>query len=256
MRQIGVWLLAFAGLFLFYQAPEGIGRWMEQPAVGAGLMLVFFPVAWLVARALGLRPLDAYALTWSRRSATWLVVGMVLAFAAKGVALATGLKLGIYALTGSLTDAGAAPEVAATLAWLALSTLIPSLAEDIVTRGFWARIPRVHWTGLRFVLFTSALYVLNHVYRLLNGPSEWFMLFCFGLAYASAFWRIGSLWAAVGLHWGWNFAGQVLFLAWPNDTIEPETARLLSGIAHLGMLSLVIFLYPWFGVRTSTGESE
>jgi hypothetical protein len=245
MRPVRTWLAAFIVLFVCYQAPEGIGgHWLREPAVAASLMLAFLPAAWLVARALGLSPGAAYALEWQRQSASILAAGLVLAFAAKGFALAIGLWFGIYTMSAAPAGANAPSAPAGLLAWMALSTFVPSIAEDILTRGFWARMPGWRWTGMRFVLFTSALYVLNHVYRLGNGPSEWLMLFCFGLAYATAFWRLGSLWAAVGLHWGWNFAGQALGLWWPVEWVEPGLGRMLSGAAHLLILAVVALLLP------------
>lgn len=236
------WWPAFALLFAAYQAPEGLAaRWLGQPALAAALMLAFLPLAWAVARRLGLGMAAAYALEWRPQATRWLLGGLALALAAKAAALAAGLQLGVYAAADQAPTTAAA--LAGTLAWLALATFVPSLAEDLLTRGFWARVPGWRWRGLAYVLFTTTLYVLNHVYRLANGPAEWLMLACFGLAYAAAAWRSGSLWAAVGLHWGWNFAGQALALGWPTQVLAPAQARGLSAGAHLLLLGVVL-LWP------------
>jgi hypothetical protein len=244
MRPISAWLPAFVVLFVCYQLPEGVGaRWLQQPALAAGMMLAFLPVTWLVARALGLGMGAAYALEWSLGRAAVLGVGLVLAVSVKAAALMIGLKLGIYTADAAPTDPPAGAALLGALAWLSLSTFVPSLAEDILTRGFWARLPAWRWSGPRFVSFTAVLYVLNHIYRLGNGPSEWLMLLCFGLAYGAALWRTGSLWAAVGLHWGWNFAGQALDLGWPTSITSAAAARGLSGVAHLAMLGVVMLAH-------------
>jgi hypothetical protein len=78
--------------------------------------------------------------------------------------------------------------------------------------------------------------VLNHVYRLERGPLEWAMLFCFGLAYATALWHSGSLWAAVGLHWGWNLANGLLAV----DTLDPRRGAVFSAVTHLAILLVVL----------------
>lgn len=235
------WVPAFAVLFLFYQLPEGLGaRLLHQPGTAALLMLAFLPVAWAVARWLGLSMAQGYALEWSRRNGGWLVAGLALALATKALAVWVGLQQGIYTTAGTSTPTAEAAAIAGTLAWLALSTFVPSLAEDIVARGFWWRVPGWSWSGPRLVVFTAVLYVLNHVYRLGAGPAEWLMLLCFGLAYGAALWRTGSLWAAVGLHWGWNFAGPALDLAWPVELADATLARYLSGAAHLLMLLVVL----------------
>lgn len=229
-------------LFIFYQLPEGVGgRWLQQPMITAGLMLAFLPIAWLVARALGIGMGTAYALEWNRRTALYVVMGILVAFATKLLAVALGLRLGIY--VSSQDDVASGPSLTpAFVAGMAIYSFVPSISEDIVTRGFWARIPPVRWTAMRFVLATAVIYLLNHIYRLSNGPTEWLMIFCFGLAYATAAWRLGSLWAAVGLHWGWNFAGQTLLVAWPVDAASVDSARVLSGIAHVAILAIVCLL--------------
>ncbi len=64
--------VAFAILFVAYQAPEGVGsRLLGSFAVQAVLMLAFLPIAYAVGRWLG-RGFDAFALFrhpgWARNS--------------------------------------------------------------------------------------------------------------------------------------------------------------------------------------------
>lgn len=255
MRSPAHWIPAFFVLLVAYQAPEGLGaRWLQQPMLAAVMMLAFLPTAWIVARTLGLRMGAAYALEWSAGRALWLTAGLALAIIVKGIAVLIGLRMGVYSPGPPTTAVFDIASLSGTLAWLALSTFVPSIAEDILTRGFWARIPEWHWRGLGFVLFSSLLYVFNHVYRLGNGPAEWLMLLCFGLAYATVFWRTGSLWAAVGLHWGWNFAGPALDLAWPTELVNPDGQRWLSAAANLLMLAIVLLF--WRRVAPMAGAND
>lgn len=235
MTPHGRLLLAFALLFLSYQLPEGLGQHVlsSVPLQGA-LLLFFYVVAALVGRLLG-GGMSAYGLGprpgWPRD----LGIGLLLAGAAKGAALLGGQLLG-------LQDVRLDPRPLSALLHampMALpATLLPSVAEDMVTRGLWLR-PELRWrTGAAFVLFSSSLYVLNHIYRLCLGPLEWTRLFCFGLPYAAVLWRSGSLFATVGLHWGWNLAGAVL----PVEVAARVgwAAPLLSAGAHLLLLGLVL----------------
>jgi len=224
------WIPAFIVLFVAYQGPEAL----RTPA----LMLAFLPVAWLVARALGMGTGRAYALEWNRRCLLLLSGGFLLAIVAKAAALAVGTRLAVYSPGTAAVSAGALSD----LAWLLPWTFVPSIAEDMLTRGFWARIPDIRWTASAFILFSALLYVLNHIFRLANGPVEWFMLFCFGLAYAAALWKTGSLWAAVGLHWGWNFAGPALGIAWPYEIADADGSKILSAVVHLVLLAIILFL--------------
>jgi hypothetical protein len=227
--------LAFAVLFLLYQSAEGVGdRWLHDFAVQASLMIACVLAAWPLSRWLGWKGYGAYALRWQPAWA-WLVGGLALAVAGKLLATMVGLRLGVYtSVDGGLAWSGLTVDA---LAVLLASTFVASLAEDILTRGFWYRAAEIRWRrGVAFVLFSSALYVLNHIYRLDRGPIEWTMLFCYGLAYAAALWRSGSLWAAVGLHWGWNLANGLLAV----DTVDPRRGPVLSAVTHLVILLVVL----------------
>lgn len=231
--------IGFACLFLLYQSAEGVGdRLLHSFPAQAGLMLACLVAAWPVSRWLGFRGLGAFALPLRGRALAWLPPLLALAFALKAAALQVGLALGIYAPD----SAGAATAgVLTALPMLLLSTFVPSIAEDILTRGFPYRAAGIRWRrGATFVAASSLLYVLNHLYRLSLGPMEWLMLFAFGLAYATALWRTGSLWAAVGLHWGWNLGNATLAIAMPTSTVDTAGGRVLSMAAHLLMLGIVL----------------
>ncbi len=88
------------------------------------------------------------------------------------------------------------------------------------------------------------VYVLNHVYRLAQGPSEWVTLFCFGLAYATAVVRTGSLWLAVGLHWGWNLANILIGDILPYKVLSEAWSPFLSAAAHLLVLGVLFAIPP------------
>ena len=241
--------LAFVVLFILYQSAEGVGaRWLHEDLVQDCLMTASVLVAWPLSRWLGWKGYGAYALQWRpMRVWLWLAGGLALAMAGKVLAVAVGLRLGVYASSsGEVAWNGFS---AGPLALALVATFVPSLAEDILTRGFWYRAAGVRWRhGAVFVAFSSAMYVLNHIYRLERGPLEWAMLLCFGLAYATALWRSGSLWAAVGLHWGWNLANGLLAV----ETLDPRRGAALSAMAHLIILLIVLAL-PVRRIEASSG---
>ena len=238
-------LLAFALLWLLYQAAEGVGeRWMHSFAVQAGLMLACVLAAWPLSRWLGYRGYAAYALAGGNGLRWWLPGGLLLAMLMKFGVVWLGLHMDIYTADAT-AQAGAFAVLLAALPLLLLSTFVASLAEDVLTRGFWYRAAGIRWrSGAGFALVSSAIYVLNHIYRLGDGPREWLLLFCFGLAYAAALWRSGSLWGAVGLHWGWNLGNGLLAVVMPVSATDAHAhaAVGLSIGAHLMMLLLVLAL--------------
>jgi membrane protease YdiL (CAAX protease family) len=231
--------IVFAILFTAYQLPEGLGmRVLHSFPVQAVLMLSFLPIAWLCGRWLGLRGLDAWYMGLSPGWRRLLVGAFALSVAAKAAALAVGAGLGVYAIA-ALAQPPIVGIVVAALVMLA-STFFPSIAEDIVTRGFLMRaLPALSRRWL-FVPVSAALYVLNHIYQLLDGPLELLRLFCFGLAYAAALYYSRSLWPAIGLHWGWNFAGQFADKLVASEVLAPSHGPLLSAAAHLAMLGVVV----------------
>jgi membrane protease YdiL (CAAX protease family) len=236
-------LLAFVLLWLLYQGAEGVGaRWLHSFPVQAGLMLACVVMAWPLSRWLGYRGYAAYALAGGNGLRWWLPGCLLLAVLVKSGAAWLGLHMGVYTADAPISASVFAALLAA-LPLLLLSTFVASLAEDILTRGFWYRAAGLRWrSGVVFVLVSSAIYVFNHIYRLGNGPLEWLLLFCFGLAYAAALWRSGSLWGAVGLHWGWNLGNGLLAAVMPVSVTDARAAAWFSIGAHLSMLLLVLAL--------------
>jgi membrane protease YdiL (CAAX protease family) len=236
--------LAFALLFVLYQAAEVIGaRLPGNVSVHAALLLVMVVGAWPLGRWLGFRGYDAYALDARRSAPLLLAGGLALALLMKYVAVCVGMALNVYAATAPEATPVAAVSFLSSIPWALLVTLVPSLAEDILTRGFPYRAARIRWQPWMFVLVSSVFYVFNHIYRSGQGPSEWAVLFCYGLAYATALARTGSLWLAVGLHWGWNLANVLIGDILPHEVLSVSWAPFLSAAAHLIMMG-VLFAIP------------
>lgn len=245
MRQVWRVVLAFVILWMLYQAAEGVGdRWLHSFPVQAGLMVACVVVAWPLSRWLGYRGYAAYALAGGSGLRWWLPGGLLLAVLAKFAAVWIGLRMGTYAADPA-SAVGGFTRVLTAVPLLLLSTFVASLAEDILTRGFWYRAAQLRWrSGVLFALVSSTLYVANHIYRLGNGPMEWLMLFCFGLAYAAALWRSGSLWAALGLHWGWNLGNGLVAMVMPATTMDVHMSKWLSIGMHLLMLVVLLLFRP------------
>jgi uncharacterized protein len=227
-------------LFLWYQAPEGLARLGVPFPVWAAVMLLFLPLAWVLGRWLGYRPgLAAYALELRRGWAPALLLTLALALVARALALPVGHALGILSLSPQSPAAGAL--LLGVLGAL-VTTFFPSIAEDILTRGLWFRAWPVAGRGAGYVALTALLYVLNHIYRLHLGPREWLMLLCMGLAFGAATVRTGSLWGAVGLHWGWNLSGSLFDLAVDTQLLAPHARPLLSAGTALLLCACVLLL--------------
>jgi membrane protease YdiL (CAAX protease family) len=244
--------LAFAALCVSYHLPEAIGqRVLGSLSAVAALFLLFYVVAYAVARSLcrGRSALFAYALEPRHRIAAIATVAFALAVCLKMISVIVGLRLGIY--TATAAQVPTAMPIAVSLAM----TVVPSVAEDIVTRGFWFRAAGIRWRARTFIVASSAIYVANHVFRLGQGPGEWAMLFVFGIVYALTLVRIGSLWAAVGLHWGWNFGNELAALVWQAGVTSPAGTRALAIGSHM-VMGLVVFLTTTAARRGHARDSD
>lgn len=239
--------LVFVILFAAYQLPEGLGqRVLHSMPVAVALLLMFLPVAWLCGRMRGYRGLDA----WYLRAPRWRVLlggCFALAVAAKLGALVLGTEIGVYKYAGLSADGAS---IVLTALWMLPYTFFPSIAEDIVTRGFVMRAFPALSTRWIFIPLSALVFVLNHIYRLANGPAEWAMLFCFGLAYAAALFYSRSLWAALGLHWGWNYLGQFSDNVASIDALTPNS-WMLSALVHLLLLFAIMLFSSRLGPAAS-----
>jgi membrane protease YdiL (CAAX protease family) len=225
-------LLAALVLFVCYQLPHGVQS--------DYLMLAFPLVAWGCSLWLGFSNMQAWYIDARPGWGRLLALGLCLALLAKAVALYIGTRTGVYAF--AWTGGPAAGALAAALGMALVSTFVPSIAEDIVTRGLVMRaLPALaqRWT---FVLLSATLFVLNHIYRLEKGPVEWLTLFAYGLAYAAALYRTRTLWAAVGLHWGWNLANSLADIFAQVDVADAVRAPFYSIAAHVVLLGCVLLL--------------
>lgn len=233
---------AFLILFALYQSAEGVGaRLLDSFPVQAGLMVAAVLAAWPLGRWLGYRGYDAFGLDKKLASLGLCLALVLLALAARAAVLVGGVAMGGWTLAPvALPSAEAA---AMSLLAMAVSSFVPSLAEDMLTRGFFLRAANPGWNGLVFVIGTAALFVLNHIYRLDWHWSEHLRLFAIGLACAAAAWRWRTLWGAVGIHWGYNLGAMLtgpLIVDAPGA--DPHLLRWLTLAAHLALLAVVLLL--------------
>jgi len=226
-------VLGFLLLFVVYQTSEGLQTaFAPGNPLGPALMLLALLLAWPVGRWLDGSGWRAFGLH-GRRWVGILGGGLLLAMLAKLAAEAIALWLGIETFAAPV----ALPLSAVAL--LLVTTFIPSLAEDILTRGFLLRLAPKPLGFWGYTLASALLYTANHLWRLDWGATEQLRLFCLGLAYGAAAWRFRSLWAAVGLHWGWNLANALLSQAWPGPVEDVTGARLVSAAVHLAIFAIL-----------------
>lgn len=125
----------------------------------------------------------------------------------------------------------------------AIGTLFPSLAEDILTRGYVMAYWPGKWNVNLLILFSAGVYVLNHIFRL-NKPDVMLYLFVLGLVLMWAFVATQSLWLTLGIHWGSNIAYQFFANAASFETInDTGMENYVLAACYILVFALVFLLY-------------
>ncbi|WP_460677663.1 lysostaphin resistance A-like protein [Hymenobacter coalescens] len=190
----------FALLAAPYHAAEYAMRFHQHVPLFLGLLLACVGVAYAVARGQGYTGLSAWGLGGGRRGAALLGLGLLLGLLAHALAFAGRLGLGIETVQRWPPPAA----LGQGLLLFGLGTFLPSLAEDILTRGYLLRHLPARLPAAAFVLLSAAVYVLNHVYALGSGPTQLTYLFVLGVGFAVPLVITRNLWYTVGAHWGGN----------------------------------------------------
>jgi membrane protease YdiL (CAAX protease family) len=83
-------------------------------------------------------------------------------------------------------------------------TAVPSIAEDILTRGYlFAHLKSILKPGV-WIAVSAIVYWLNHIWRLNDAAAVMAYLIMLGIVLAYTVHITGALWLAFGIHWGAN----------------------------------------------------
>ncbi len=234
-------LLGLALLFLVYHFPEFFQAFWIMALFKIGFLLV----AYLLARVQGWRGLEGYGLGlhrgWWKQLAGGLISGA--AFFILSIILSVGFQFELWVGI-------AGPEkILSSLPMILLMTAFPSIAEDILTRGYLQGHLKKMGTG-SFVLVSAAFYVLNHIWRLQDGAAVLTYLFLLGLVLAYTLRSTGYLWLAFGIHWGANIGFELSRSAIETQTIRPDGGTWMLALCWGALLLILFFVFP---LKNKTG---
>lgn len=209
-------LVSFVLLFGLYHAAEYFILFQNNAIGFLSLQVLFFAVAGLLGVWYRRNGLGAWGLPFARsawpRLLTGVVLGVVLYAVPFLVALAFGIEKVVKVPDGATMVKASLP--------FAFGVLFSSFSEDVLTRG----VPYAHFQNRikvpLLVLLSASVYVLNHVYRLGDGPDTLLYLFLLGVVYIIPVVFTRSLWLTGGMHW----AGNVFFFV-THNVIQTEEAH-------------------------------
>lgn len=202
-----------------------------------------FKIGFLVAAILlgyvqGWKALNGYGLAFKNKWGRDLLLGLLLGLVTFLVSIFISVQMNFEKLESIQPLQVFINALPLTL----LMTFFPSIAEDILTRGYLFG----HLKTLRpgtWILLSATLYVLNHIWRLNDGLPVLSYLFLLGLVLAVCVMGRKSLWLAFGIHWGSNIAftlsGKGINLETTGNPTGPTWALALSWAL------LLIFLIWW-----------
>ncbi|MXX55580.1 MAG: CPBP family intramembrane metalloprotease [Gemmatimonadetes bacterium] len=200
----------FAAIFvaLLVGAALMAGDAVERVSVqGAMTLLAALGASILILRYDGRRPLSDL---WLSRSGSLsgsgggFLLGIVIVIPVLVLAVAAGgLRYG--------SDQGTVLQYLSTAAWTVVVLFGPAAAEELLLRGYPMRVLMERWGAATALVLTTIAFSILHGANPHVGLLALVNIALAGLLLGMVLLVTGSLWWAIGLHLGWNFA--VTFLA-------------------------------------------
>jgi uncharacterized protein len=225
----------FFVLFLVYHFPEFFSAFWVMATFKIGFLMV----AVIVARLQGWKGLGAYGLSLKASGVTNLLKGLLVGF----VFFLLSVFISVGAGYDEITKVNSFSSIVSQLPMLLLTTAVPSVAEDILTRGYLYAHLRKYLNPYSWILLSSFVYVFNHIWRLGDGAAVLTYLFLLGLVLAYAVWIAKSLWLAFGIHWGANIAFESTHTFMNLQQVDPGNGSTWLLAASWGLLLVLFALF-------------
>lgn len=241
-------ILGFTVLFACYHLAEYCIVFQKSVAGFLAFQLLFFIAAWVIGTKQFGNGLGAWGLGWNKAVPKWLLLGTVLGSAIYGVTYLLALQFELIALE----SLPAFEKVIGALVFFSFGLIFSSLSEDVLTRAYIYRHANQRISANGIIVLSSAIYVLNHIYRLNGGWLTYLYLFLLGVVLVIPLLRTGNLWLTGAIHWSGNTVFYLLYELFPteqgqNITIAPNA--LFSGV----LLAFAIALYSeWVTAKNDT----
>ena len=199
--RVGGFGAAFAGFMLVAALAAG-GRPGSLAAQGAAMLVAALAATVLVMRFDGRRPLVELGLEKAaalRDAGGGFLFGIIIVVPVLVLAvLAGGLRYG--------PDEGTVVQYVSTGAWTVFVILGAAAAEEFLFRGYPRRVLAERWGAAAALALTTAAFSVAHGANPHVGPLALANIGLAGLLLGMMLLVTGSLWWAIGLHAGWNFA--------------------------------------------------
>jgi membrane protease YdiL (CAAX protease family) len=223
---------------------------LMNPFLQFGALLVFFPLAYLIVKWVGLNSLRGIGLVfhpgWLKNFFFSFGIGFCFWM----------LMFGIQMLSGDLQWNGIREpsELLMPLLMVIVGFFMGSFINDLIIRGYIINLLKgklpVGW------IFTISIlvYALDDYWYAGFSLSNFIFSVILGLSLTYAFYKTGSIWANTGIHYGLNVAYGLFFgmVGSPNSSIfivkETVNESLLSEVLYY-LIPAIMFIVVLFVIR-------
>jgi membrane protease YdiL (CAAX protease family) len=235
-RKVLSFFAGFILLFIIYHFPE----FFSSLWIMAVFKIGFLVAAFFVARWQGWKGLGGYGLGLQKKWWQDLLRGLGTGLLFFSLSVCLSNLLGYEKTTGFVPPMA----IGKQLPLILLMTVFPSVAEDILTRGYLFGHLSTNMKPAIWIVLSAAVFLLNHLWRLGDGTPILVYLFSLGLVLACAVIRTHALWLAFGIHWGANiaFESSRAFMKSTSLVTHHGSTWLLAGCWLL--LLLIMLLMP------------
>lgn len=236
-------IAGFALLFVLYHAAEYMIVFKNSPAGFLGFQFLFFLAAWLIARWQTGKGLSAWGLGANDGFVAQLIIGMLMGIVLYGLSFFISITLGVE----KISSIPSFQHAVSPFLLFVFGNFFSSFSEDILTRGYVYRHSPGKTSVTTIALLSASIYLLNHIYRLTDGPQAWIYLFALGIFYVIPLILSKQLWITGGMHWAGN-----CFFFFTHGILTTDSgsrgfsANYILAICILLLLPLNIWLTKFF----------
>lgn len=231
-------IAGFILLFVLYHAAEYFVLFTYNPVGFFAFQLVFFGVAWLLAKWQGFSGLAAWGLDTHKGWFRNLLVGMCMGLVLYGGAFALSLWLKSEQIIEVPPFSSSWPQ----LVFFGVGVFFSSFSEDVLTRGYVYKHMASKASAVAVVFISSAIYLLNHIYRLGDGVETLLYIFLLGVLFIIPLVFTGRLWLTGGMHWMGN---TTFFYTHNSIRVQEGPAALAPNTIFIIWIFIFIFLTVW-----------
>ncbi len=235
-------IISFLLLFLLYHLAE---YWIlfKNNAIGfLGCQFLFFIVAFFLGRWYNGAGLAAWGLRLSGRK--YFFQGVAGGISLYGITFLIALQIGIEKITH-------VPDFTTMLKGtlpFAFGVLFSSFSEDVFTRGLIYTHLKDKISQHLLMLFSATVYLLNHIYRLNDGPDTLLYLFLLGIVLCIPIIFTKNLWLTGFIHWSGN-----TFFFITHQMIQTESNEAMVSSNFLFTMFLLAFIpVEWIIIKYMT----